>query len=164
MLVVLHSGQTGVERGAHRAAIATGIEVAGFMPVDRRDELGAIPVDIARYLTPCFDRGPRPAVRANVALASGVVLVVPDRRHLDKVTAMNAVLGAVRRANAPWLACDPSTDPDAVVRFARALPETSGSVRLLVTGPRGTRWIEGESVAHRIVSNLAIGDASTSAA
>lgn len=164
MLIVLHSGQTGVERGAHRAAVAAGIEVAGFMSIDRRDELGAIPPDVARYLTPCFDRGPRPAVRSNVALASGVVIVVPDRRHVEKVTAMNAVLGAVRRAGVPWTACDLSSDCDAVSRFARGLQATSGSVRLLVTGPRGTRWLEGESLAHRLVSSLGLHDASTTSA
>lgn len=164
MLIVLHSGQTGVERGAHRAAIGSGIEIAGFMSVDRRDELGAIPVDIARFLTPCFDRGPRPAVRANVALASGVVIVVPDRRNVDKVTAMNAVLGAVRRAGVPWIACDVASDADVIPRFAGGLQATSGSVRLLVTGPRGTRWIEGESVAHRLVSSVALHDTATSAA
>jgi hypothetical protein len=164
MLILLHSGQTGVERGAHRAAVAAGIEVAGFMSIDRRDELGAIPVDIARFLTPCFDRGPRPAVRANVELASGVAIVVPDRRRVDKVTAMNAVIGAVRRANVPWIACDLTSDTAAIARFAQGLQATSGSVRLLVTGPRGTRWIEGESVAHRLVASLGLHDSSTSAA
>ena len=78
MLVIIHSGQTGVERGAHRAAVTLGLDIAGFMPLDKRDELGPVPRDVAEFLTPCFDRGPRPAVRANVALASGALIVVPD--------------------------------------------------------------------------------------
>jgi hypothetical protein len=154
MLVILHSGQTGVERGAHRAAVGVGLSVAGFMPLDKRDELGPVPPDVAEQLTSCFDRGPRPAVRANVALASGVVLVVPDAVRAERFTAMAAVLQAVRSARAPLLVVDPRTNLDDIVWWVRQLPETSGSTRVMVTGPRGTRWAEGEAVAKRIVSAI----------
>jgi Circularly permutated YpsA SLOG family len=154
MLVILHSGQTGVERGAHRAAAATHVSVAGFMPLDKRDELGPVPTDVAEQLTPCFDRGPRPAVRANVSLASGVLLLVPDSTQAEKFTAMAAVLQAVRSARTPLLVCDPRTNVDDVVWWVRQLPETSGSTRVLVTGPRGTRWPEGESIARRLVGAI----------
>ena len=156
MLVIVHSGQTGVERGAHRAAVSGGIAIAGFMPVDCRDELGPVPEDVATQLTPCFERGPRAAVRANVALASGVLLVVPDRRHVDKFTAMRAVMTCVRGAKAASFIADPTTDVIEVATWARALPETSGSVRVLVTGPRGTRWLDGEGVARRLVTAIAL--------
>jgi hypothetical protein len=151
MLVIIHSGQTGVERGAHRAATTIGVPVAGFMQLDGRDELGPVPVEIAATLTPCFERGPRPAVRANIALASGVLLVVPSASNPEKFTAMMPVLQAVRAARAPVMICDPGTDPDVVARWVFALPETSGSTRILVTGPRGTRWHGGESAAWRLV-------------
>lgn len=156
MLVLLHSGQTGVERGAHRAAVAVGVEVAGFMPLDKRDELGPVPTDVAGLLTSCFDRGPRPAVRANIALASGILLVVPDAAQAEKFTAMSAVIQAARSARAPLFACDPSTNTDEVVRWLRRVPETSGSVRILITGPRSTRWPDGEAVARRLVRALAM--------
>ena len=156
MLVIIHSGQTGVERGAHRAAVAAGLSVAGFMPLDKRDELGPIPADVAQMLTPCFDRGPRPAVRANIALATGVLLVVPDAGAPEKFTAMSAVMQGIRSARAASLVCDPNTNLDDVVRWAHALPETSGSTRVMVTGPRGTRWPDGETVARRLVSAIGI--------
>jgi len=156
VLVIVHSGQTGVERGAHRAAVSGGISIAGFLPVDCRDELGPVPEDVAVHLTPCFERGPRAAVRANVALASGVLLVVPDRRHVDKFTAMRAVMTCVRGAKAASFVADPTTDVVEVASWARGLPETSGSVRVLVTGPRGTRWLEGEAVARRLVTAIAL--------
>ena len=156
MLVIIHSGQTGVERGAHRAAISAGLSVAGFMPLDKRDELGAIPADIAQMLTPCFDRGPRPAVRANIALATGVLLVVPEAAAPEKFTAMSAVLQGIRSARAPSYVCDPNTSLDDVIRWAAQLPETSGSTRIMVTGPRGTRWTEGEAVARRLVAAIGI--------
>jgi hypothetical protein len=156
MLVIIHSGQTGVERGAHRAAVAAGLSIAGFMPLDKRDELGPIPSDVAQVLTPCFDRGPRPAVRANIALASGVLLVVPGASTPEKFTAMSAVLQGIRAASVPSLVCDGQTNLDDVAGWAHGLPETSGSTRILVTGPRGTRWPGGESVARRLVSAIAL--------
>ena len=156
MLVIIHSGQTGVERGAHRAASAAGISIAGFMPLDKRDELGPVPNDIAEQLTACFDRGPRPAVRANVSIASGVLLLVPDAARAEKFTAMAAVLQAVRSARAPLMACDPQTNLDDVVWWVKHLPETSGSTRLLVTGPRATRWPEGEAIAKRVVGAISM--------
>lgn len=156
MLMIIHSGQTGVERGAHRAAMSAGLAVAGFMPLDKRDELGPIPHEVAQFLTPCFERGPRPAVRANITLASGVLLVVPDASTPEKFTAMNAVLQGIRSARAPSYFCDGQTNLDDVVRWARQLPETSGSTRVMVTGPRGTRWPDGEVVARRLVSAIGI--------
>jgi hypothetical protein len=154
MLVVVHSGQTGVERGAHRAAISSALTVAGFMPIDKRDELGPIPDEVAACLTPCFDRGPRPAVRANVAISSGVLLVVPDAGEPNKYTAMAAVLTAARSAKIPYLVCDPLTNLEDVARWVISLPPTSGSRRVLVTGPRETRWQNGEATARRLVIAL----------
>jgi hypothetical protein len=156
MLVIVHSGQTGVERGAHRAAIAVGLSVAGFMPIDKRDELGLVPADVADLLTPCFERGPRPAVRANVALATGALIIVPDAARTEKFTAMAAVLQAVRSAHVPFLPVDPTTNLDDVVWWVKRLPETSGSTRVMVTGPRGTRWPEGEGVARRVITSIAM--------
>jgi hypothetical protein len=126
------------------------------MPLDRRDELGLVTSEVAESLTACFDRGPRPAVRANVAIASGVLLLVPDAARPEKFTAMAAVLQAVRAAKAPLLVVDPNTNIDDIVTWLRLLPETSGSVRVVVTGPRATRWTEGESIARRIVGALAM--------
>ena len=156
MLIIIQSGQTGVERGAFRAAQTAGLQLAGFMPVDGRDELGKIPDPVAQCLTPCFERGPRPAVRANIALASGVLVVVPDARQADKYTAMTATLKTARSLAVPFLICDGTTDVDQVVAWARQLPETSGSVRVMVTGPRETRWKEGEAIARRLVTAIAL--------
>lgn len=156
MLVVVHSGQTGVERGAHRAALAAGLTIAGFMPIDQRDEMGPIPSDVASRLTTCFDRGPRPAVRANVAIASGVLLVVPEVAEASKYTAMSSVLAAARAAKVPLQIVDPGTNLEDVTSWVWKLPKSSGSVRLLVTGPRGTRWHTGEATARRLVSAITI--------
>ena len=133
-----------------------GLAVSGFMPLDKRDELGLVPPDVAALLTPCFDRGPRPAVRANVALASGVLIVVPDARRADKFTAMGPILQAVRSAGLPFMSVDPITHLDQVTTWFSTLEETSGSTRVLVTGPRATRWLDGEGVARRVITSIAI--------
>lgn len=158
MLVIIHSGQTGVERGAHRAAVTHGISVAGFMPLDRRDELGPVPSDIADVLTPCFDRGPRQAVKANISLASGVLLLVPDAAHPTRFTAIAPVMQSVRSARTFSMVCDPQTNLDDIVQWVRKLPETSGSVRVFITGLRATRWGEGEALARRVVGAIAMAD------
>jgi hypothetical protein len=156
MLVLLSSGQTGIERGACRAAIAAGLAIEGFMPLDGRDELGPIPSEIARLLRPHMERGHRPAVRANVGIASGVLLVVPDASAPDRFTAMTVIRQAVRAAGCGSLVVDASTNLEDVTRWARSLPEQEGVTRLFVTGPRGTRWPDGESVARRLVSAIAM--------
>lgn len=126
------------------------------MPLDRRDEMGPIPPEVAASLTPCFDRGPRPAVKANIALASGVLVVVPNAATPEKFTAMSAVLQGIRAARCDLFVADAATNLDDVARWARSLPETSGSTRIMVTGPRGTRWPEGEAVARRLVAAIAM--------
>ena len=126
------------------------------MPLDRRDEMGPIPAEIAASLTPCFDRGPRPAVKANIALASGVLVVVPNAATPEKFTAISAILQGIRAAHCESFVADAATNLDDVARWARSLLETSGSTRILVTGPRGTRWPEGEGVARRLVAAIAM--------
>lgn len=155
MLVILHSGQTGVERGAWRGAKSAGFALAGFMPLGGRDELGPIPPEIAEHLTPSSERGPRTAVNANIAIASGVIVVVPDRERVAQYTGMSVVLAAARAAKIPWLVLDLQSDLNEAVRWVRTLEETSGSTRVVVTGPRETRWPAGERFAMRVVANLA---------
>jgi hypothetical protein len=126
------------------------------MPLDKRDEMGPIPDEVASHLTTCFDKGPRPAVRANIAISSGVLLVVPDASEPGKFTAMAAVLTAARAAKAKYMVVDPLTNLEEVTRWVHALPPSSGSRRVLVTGPRGTRWHTGEQVARRLVAAISI--------
>jgi hypothetical protein len=126
------------------------------MPLDRRDELGSIPSEIAQSLVPHSERGPRPAVRATVGIASGVLLVVPDAATPDRFTAMSAVLQAIRAARRPFFVADASTNLDDVATWANSLAQKDGATRILVTGPRGTRWPEGEAVARRLVAAIAM--------
>jgi hypothetical protein len=126
------------------------------MSLDRRDELGPLPEEIAATLTAWHERGPRPAVRATVTRANGVLLVVPDATTPERFTAMGAVLQAVRAAGCSLFPADTATNLDDVAHWARSLPKTDGATRIQVTGPRGTRWTEGEAVARRLVAAIAM--------
>lgn len=100
--------------------------------------------------------GPRPAVRANITFASGILLVVPDARTPDKFTALTAVIQSGRSLWVPLFACDANANTADAARWACAVLETFGSTRILVTGPRATGWPEGEGVARRFVLGIAV--------
>lgn len=155
MLFVIHSGQTGVERGAHAAARACQVGVAGFMPSHRRDELGRIPPHVAEFLLPCAERGPRCALRASFEIASAALIVVPDARSARHVSGLLWVLQRTRAKRLWTLIADGETSHRAAAIWASSLTPTCGSVRLLVTGPRATRWVGGEQVARSLVRSIA---------
>ena len=156
MIVVIHSGQTGVERGAHRAAQTLGLGATGFSTLDQRDELGPLPKSIAEALTPCYERGSRAAVRANIQIASGLMVVIPDARTPDRFTAVRSLIGAARAQKLPYRLIDPSSDLDDIRRFVDGLAPTSGSTRVMITGPRATRWAAGERTAWQVVARMAV--------
>ena len=155
-MIVIHSGQTGVERGAQRAASAVGLPLGGFSSVDRRDELGPLPDEVARNLTPCCERGSRAPIRANLEIASGVIIVVPDAATPRRFTGIGVVLQAARARAVPYKIADEKTDPERLAAWTRSLPESSGAVRLMVTGPRETRWATGSKVSWKIVAAIAL--------
>jgi hypothetical protein len=156
MLFIVHSGQTGVERGAHEAARVAGLRIAGFMPSDGRDELGLLPSHVTERLTVCPERGQRPPIKANIEIASAALVVVPNARTADQFPAMLWILQRIRARHLPLHICDPMSRRADVGRWVASLPGDSGSVRLLVTGPRATRWDEGERVTRQIVSAIAV--------
>ncbi|MGE0398111.1 MAG: putative molybdenum carrier protein [Kofleriaceae bacterium] len=157
MLFIIHSGQTGVERGAHDAAQMCGVGIAGFMPRDRRDELGPLPSNVAARLTWFSEKGQRPAIRANLTIASAALLVVPDAARAEQFPALGWVIQSVRASRLPLMVCDPSTSVADVSAWFADTPRTCGSRRLAVIGPRATRWQQGEVIARRIVCALAAG-------
>ena len=156
MFVILHSGQTGVERGAHDSAVAAGFRIAGFMNATGRDELGPVPEQIAMHLQPAPDAGPRTAVRANLAIAHAAMVVVPKASSADAFPAMDWIMRGVRRRGVPLLICDARTDVHRVAEWSMELREHVETCHVLVTGPRATRWQEGEELARRLVRRLAL--------
>ena len=155
-LVLLSSGQTGVERGAYSTAKALGISVAGVIRNNRRDELGPVPDELARLLVPCTELGPRRARVANVYAAWGVIVVVNDADHPSRVTGMKDVMHCARVRNLPLCVCGPRTDLEHVAISIMMAPCDSDPRRIYITGPRATRWPDGEDMGRRVMRALAL--------
>lgn len=153
MFTLLSSGQTGVERGAMRAAIALGIPVQGVCEARRIDEWGPLPAEIGALLTPCSVQGPQAAVSANLERATAVLFVLPRREMAGRTPSVAAVRRKVKKRELPFFIADPMTDVAEARTWLREA--TVGSASLLVTGPRQTRWPDGERAGWRIVSELA---------
>jgi hypothetical protein len=151
---VIHSGETGVERGADRAARALGIPISGYCRHNARDELGPLPAPIAADLTACQTRGSRSPVSANLELASAAIIVVPRAAMAAAVTGVDVVLRLARAMKVPYQVVDDQTDLSALAAWVRALPREEDKLQLMITGPRGTRWQEGERLGWRAVASL----------
>jgi hypothetical protein len=125
------------------------------MPSDGRDEFGRIPDDVSRRLTPHPDKGQRPAVRANLSIASAGLVVVPNTETAERFPAILWVIQAIRSQRIPIFLCDPSTSMMDVASWLQRIVPTCGSRRVAVTGPRATRWPEGAALTRRVVISLA---------
>ncbi|MEO8550969.1 MAG: response regulator [Kofleriaceae bacterium] len=155
-ITILHSGQTGVERGADRAARAVGYDVAGYCTVNGRDELGFIPEDVRASLVAHTRQGARAAAYATVELADAVVIALPDRRDANATTAIEALRRVIKLRGLPHFLVDPASDLDELCLGLRQLEARQDGLRLLVTGPRQTRWAMGERMGWQIVSELSL--------
>lgn len=153
-ITIVHGGQTGVDRGAHEAALANGWRVEGYMPRDGRDELGQIPEDVARRLTPHETASYAARTAANVRSA-GAALIVASAANAARATPGTALtIDLTTRRRLPALVVDPATDPAQIARWiwgalfaiptlplpfeVQVIDSTPG--RLLVAGPRESKW------------------------
>jgi hypothetical protein len=154
MITIIHGGQTGTDRGAHEAAIGSGWSVAGYMPRDRRDELGTIPEEVARFLTAHEKTSYAARTAANVRAATAALLVVREAGDPRETpgTAMTLEMAEERRLRC--LVVDPSGDPATIARWIwttllvtrrqqlslldQSLDLTPAG--LLVAGPRESKW------------------------
>jgi hypothetical protein len=154
VITVVHGGQTGVDRGAHEAALDNGWSVAGFMPRDGRDELGKIPEAVARFLVAHEKTSYAARTEANVRTATAALFVVRDANDPRETpgTAKTLELATERRLRR--LIVDPTDDPATIARWIwsdllmmRTLPLPllghpldPAPTRLLVAGPRESKW------------------------
>lgn len=169
MITVVHGGQTGVDRGAHEAALSCGWKLAGFMPIDRRDERGAIPDDVARFLIAHDKPGYGARTEANVRSANAALIIVRDaaEAHTTPGTAMTIELVIDRRL--PRRVIDPSYDAAAIASWlwndllappAPMLPLLGFSNppapnRLLVAGPRESKWLGARAQTAALLGRIA---------
>jgi len=155
VITLLHGGQTGVDRGAHEAAIDNGWRVAGYMPRDARDELGKIPDAIARFLTPHEKASYAFRTAANVQTARAALIVVRDVDDPRATPGTAKTIDLAMKRQLPRLIVDPTRDPARIARWLwsdllvmrRTLPLPFEdrpldpvTTRLLVAGPRESKW------------------------
>jgi CheY-like chemotaxis protein len=155
-IIVLHTGQTGVERGADRAARAVGMSVEGFCTFERRDELGALPLEVVADLSACEQRGARSALRATLERADVLLIAVPHSAQANSNTGIEALRRAARAGGVPHWVVDPTTDLDPITLRMRQLEQATEPLRIMVTGPRFTRWREGERLGWRLIAQLSL--------
>jgi hypothetical protein len=169
MITLVHGGQTGVDRGAHEAALINGWAIAGFMPIDCRDERGRIPDDVARFLIPHDKPGYGARTEANVRSANAALIIVRDaaEAHTTPGTAMTIELVIDRRL--PRRVVDPTYDATAIASWlwndllaprAPMLPLLGFSAppapnRLLVAGPRESKWPEARAETTGLLGRIA---------
>ncbi|MFT3695836.1 MAG: putative molybdenum carrier protein [Kofleriaceae bacterium] len=154
-ITILHTGQSGVERGAARASAFTEFAVAGFCQYERRDEFGPLPPDMLANLTPCNRRGARSALAATLALADVVVIAVSDPKRTKFDAGIAALRRASRRRELPTHVIGPNENWDAICEQIR-VAALDRDLKVLITGPRRTRWEAGERVGWRFVAQLSM--------
>lgn len=147
---ILHSGQTGVERGAHRAATAMGVQVSGICPAGMRDEWGALPPEVAAVLSPSRAPGARNAKQETLALASALLILVPSRASFAREIGIAAIARLARSRGVPCEIADPTTPIESIIGWLPAADQ----LRLMITGPRGTRWPEGDRASWLLVTGM----------
>jgi len=132
------------------------MQVEGFCSYERRDELGVLSPEITANLVACEQRGARSALRATLASAHVLVIAVPSAAQANANTGIEALRRAARASGVPHWLIDSTTDLDAVGVRLRRLEQTTDPLRMMVTGPRYTRWREGERLGWRLVAQLSL--------
>lgn len=148
MITILHGGQTGVDRGAHEAALgASDWSIAGYMPRDGRDELGKIPEAVARHLQPCPRSGYGARTEMNVAIAEALLIVVRDEDDPRATPGTAKTIDLARDRKLPRKIVDPSASDYDVACWIRALTHRqlgldggAQPLRLMIAGPRESKW------------------------
>ena len=173
MITVVHGGQTGVDRGAHEAAIANGWRVAGYMPSDARDELGPIPEAVARFLVPHNKMSYAARTVANVQSASAALIVVHDAGDARATPGTAKTIDLAVQQRLLSRIVDPTTDAVQIARWIWSdvlmlrtlmlpldgLKLDPAPTRLLVAGPRESKWrgarVETAALLRRVALVLA---------
>lgn len=164
--VIVHGGQSGVDRGAHHGARAARITVFGYMPQNCEDELGMIPEEVRGYLVRCKHKGYAARTAANLDFADALLVIVPDRHYPRRSPGTARTIDGAKDRSLPYLVVDSKIDFSTVRQWVSSacvmssrqrlqlMPETNGT-RLMVAGPRASKWPDGEAVAKRFVAALA---------
>lgn len=151
---IIHGGQTGVDRGAHEAALDLGLKPCGTCPADCRDEFGLIPDAVRHHLRPLEFGDKAARTRANIVDADAVLVVVKNRLRPDVTPGTAYTLQHAHSRGRPILITDGYPGEEDIVAgwLARCWPRSPA--KLMVAGPRETLWPEGREVTRGFVYRL----------
>ena len=169
MITIVHGGQTGVDRGAHEAALAAGWRLSGYMPSDRRDERGPIPDDVAKFLQPCTRSGYGSRTEANVQSVQSALIIVRDLGCPRETPGTAKTIDLVNRRHLPRMIVDPSGNPEALALWVwsdllmlrtQRLPLPGlglepAPMSLFVAGPRESKWPGAQEAAAKLLTGIA---------
>lgn len=158
-LRILQGGQTGVDRGAWRGAVESGLLRGGWMPHDMRDEYGPIPDEVANDLKR-HSAGLLARTRQNVRESDAVVIVITDAVAGIGSPGTQRTFVYAKVKGKPALVIDGSES-----QLARLEPWWRDMSRrgrypgvpfdLMLAGPRASLWPDGEETARRVVHRIA---------
>ena len=170
MITIVHGGQTGVDRGGHDGAIDNGWCVSGYMPSDARDELGPIPQDVARFLVPHDKARYSARTEANVASVNAALIVVRDANDPRTTPGTAMTIDLAARRHLPRKIVDPTSDAaqialwiwsDLLMSRTLMLPLDGlkldpAPTRLLVAGPRESKWSGARGETKALLGRIAL--------
>lgn len=158
-ITIVHGGQTGVDRGAHEGATDNGWTVKGYMPKDRCDELGPIPAQVASHLLPCTISGYPARTSTNLRIAHALLVIVQDKHDPYATPGTRLTLAEARKIQVPRLVIDPDEDTRTVSTWIHMLRVQQGRqdvLKIMVAGPRASRWASGRADTAALLRRLKI--------
>jgi len=146
---IVSGGQTGVDRGALNAALASHFPCGGWCPADRKAEDGPIP---DRYpVTPLTRGGYRARTLKNVQDSDGTVILAPG--ELSGGTRLTVQL--CQQHAKPHLVIDATAkSEEAAAEVVLCFLDTYRIVVLNVAGPRASGWAAGEDFARGVIARV----------
>ncbi len=166
IVTIVHGGQTGVDRGAWKGARDGLLNVTGWAPHHRRDELGYIPHDVISTMRVCKQTGFAARTKANAHDCDGLILVSPRRKATSpgtRYTQQCVECDPDKRAFSPWyrphiiVESAHGIDAVAIGEFLAGLKSREAhrpTPRLMIAAPRASKWAAGEGIARDIVVEI----------
>jgi hypothetical protein len=156
---LVNGGQTGVDRGAARAAARLKLPIKGWRPAVTQEQCedGDLPAMLARALRPLEFGGYQKRTVANVADSDALLVITNNRLRLNGGTKLTVDI-AKGRAGMQIFVEDPTAGTgalivvDAWLRNITALYDRP--INLMVAGPRKSKWPEGERVTEEFLLEL----------
>ena len=134
-LKIISGGQTGADRAALDAALECGLQIRGFVPIDRRAEDGPVPSSY-KGLTECDSPDPTVRTRLNVESSDATLILSHGKLSGGSLTTWKAA----RNARKPCLHIDLDRNSrDAPVEKIDLWLRTGGFDDLNVAGPRASK-------------------------